>query len=114
MSKLNKDEIAAIEARMRELPEPDLTDPDNPEWTEEDFARATRVEDLPEADREMIHAAFPNTKRRRGPNKRPAKVLVSLRLDPEIVERYRATGDGWQSLMNADLDKASKDHLRTK
>jgi uncharacterized protein (DUF4415 family) len=25
-----------------------------------------------------------------------AKHLVSLRLDPEVVERFRATGPGWQ------------------
>lgn len=29
-----------IAKRLAELPEPDLTDPDNPEWTEEMFARA--------------------------------------------------------------------------
>jgi uncharacterized protein (DUF4415 family) len=95
------------------LPEPDLTDPDNPEWTEEDFARAKSPEDLPEAEREMIYAAFPKT-RRRGPNKRPAKVLVSLRIDAETLERYRATGEGWQSLINADLQKASKEHPQRK
>jgi hypothetical protein len=40
MSKLTEAEVAAIAARLEQLPEPDLTDPDNPEWTEEDFARA--------------------------------------------------------------------------
>jgi uncharacterized protein (DUF4415 family) len=107
---LNKRQAETIRQMLRELPEPDLTDPDNPEWTEEDFARAVKVEDLPEAEREMIYAAFPNTPRRRGPNKRPRKVLLSLRLDPEVVDRYRATGEGWQALMNADLAEASKRH----
>ena len=27
-------------------PEPDLTDPDNPEWTEEDFANARPITEL--------------------------------------------------------------------
>jgi uncharacterized protein (DUF4415 family) len=31
------------------------------------------------------------------------KRLVSLRLDPEVVERFRATGPGWQSRINAVL-----------
>lgn len=83
--------------------EPDLTDPDNPEWTTEDFARAQGPKRLPES----VLAAFPKT-RRRGPNKRPAKAAVSLRLDPEIVERYRATGKGWQARINADLAAASR------
>ncbi len=113
MSKLTKTELAAIEARMRALPDPDLTNPDNPEWTAEDFARATAVEDLPAAERKMIYAAFPKTQRRgRGPSKKPRKLLVSLRLDQEIVEAYRATGDGWQGRINADLAAASKRHAR--
>lgn len=31
------------------------------------------------------------------------KHLVSLRLDPEIVDRFRATGSGWQSRINEVL-----------
>jgi uncharacterized protein (DUF4415 family) len=31
------------------------------------------------------------------------KRLVSLRLDPEVIERFRATGPGWQSRINAVL-----------
>jgi uncharacterized protein (DUF4415 family) len=89
--------------------QPDLTDADNPEWTKADFARALPPEALPPE----VLAAFPKT-RRRGPNKRPAKMLVSLRLDPEIVERYRATGEGWQARINADLAEASKHHARLK
>ncbi len=113
MPKLTKQEIAEIEARMAQLPEPDLTDPDNPEWTEEDFARAQAVEDLPEKEREMILAAFPNT-RRRGPGKKPSKRLISLRLDPEVLERYQATGQGWQALINEDLVEASKRRAASK
>jgi uncharacterized protein (DUF4415 family) len=35
------------------------------------------------------------------------KRLVTLRLDPEVVERFRDTGPGWQSRMNATL----REHL---
>jgi uncharacterized protein (DUF4415 family) len=28
------------------------------------------------------------------------KLLVSLRLDPDVIERFRATGPGWQSRIN--------------
>lgn len=33
---------------------------------------------------------------------RPAsgKVVVTLRLEPEIIERFKATGPGWQARMN--------------
>lgn len=32
----------------------------------------------------------------RGPGKQPPKVALSLRLSPEVVAHFRATGPGWQ------------------
>ena len=77
-------------------------DPDNPEWTEEDFARAKGPESLPP---ELL-AAFPKTKARIG---RPAgsnKEAVSIRLDKDVLEKFRATGPGWQSRINEALKRA--------
>lgn len=34
------------------------------------------------------------------------KVSIKLRLDPDIVEGYRATGKGWQTRMNDALRKS--------
>jgi BrnA antitoxin of type II toxin-antitoxin system len=34
------------------------------------------------------------------------KQQVTLRLDPEVLEKFRATGKGWQSRINAELRKA--------
>ncbi len=44
--------------------------------------------------------------RTRGKQKRPTKVLVSLRLERAVVERLRASGRGWQSRANEMLRKA--------
>ncbi len=76
-------------------------DPDNPEWTGEDFKHARPAAEMLPRDvyREL-------TKRRRGPQKAPTKVLVSLRLDREVVEKLRATGQGWQTRANDLLRKA--------
>jgi len=77
-------------------------DPENPEWTEADFAAAKAPEALPSA----LLAAFPNTKARGG---RPAgsdKQMVSIRLDKEVVEKFKATGPGWQTRINAALRRA--------
>lgn len=83
---------------------PDLTDPDNPEWTEADFARALRPGDFPD----WVFEAFPNTPRPvRGPQKSPTKTPISLRVDADVLERYRATGPGWQGRMNAILRKGA-------
>ncbi|MFJ4294070.1 BrnA antitoxin family protein [Cupriavidus sp. NPDC089707] len=41
--------------------------------------------------------------RKRGPQKAPRKVPLSIRLFPEIVEAFRASGPGWQQRMNLAL-----------
>ena len=84
--------------------EPDLTDPENPEWTAEDFARALKPEDFPD----WVFETFPNTPRPvRGAQKSPIKQPISLRVDADVLERYRATGPGWQGRMNAVLREGS-------
>jgi uncharacterized protein (DUF4415 family) len=42
----------------------------------------------------------------RGPQKAPTKQQVTLRLDRDILDRFRATGEGWQSRINDALRKA--------
>ena len=45
-------------------------------------------------------------RRFRGPQKRPTKRLISLRLDPDVIEHFRSRGPGWQARINATLRKA--------
>ena len=79
-----------------------IFDDDNPEWTEEDFARARPIEEFPE-----LLAAFPKARGRPvGSVKIDAKQAVSIRLDPEVLAYFRATGRGWQSRINDVLRKA--------
>ena len=40
------------------------------------------------------------------PPKADRKVSVTLRLDSDVVERFRATGAGWQTRINAALKKS--------
>lgn len=70
------------------------TDPDDaPELTDEWFDKATfRIGD---------------TVIRPGRPKGSAKQPVSLRLDKDVVARFRADGPGWQSRMNEALRKAA-------
>jgi uncharacterized protein (DUF4415 family) len=77
-------------------------DEDNPEWTEEDFARAKGPESMPEA----LLAAFPKTRARLGRPAGSSKQAVSLRLDKDVLEKFRATGRGWQSRINEVLKRA--------
>jgi uncharacterized protein (DUF4415 family) len=40
------------------------------------------------------------------PPKASPKVSVTLRLDQDVLERFRATGQGWQTRINAALRKS--------
>lgn len=45
---------------------------------------------------------------RRGPQKAPTKKLVSLRLSPEVIDHFKASGPGWQTRIDETLAKAIK------
>ncbi|MBB5705449.1 BrnA antitoxin family protein [Sphingopyxis panaciterrulae] len=73
---------------------------DNPEWTAEDFAKAVPFD-----------KAFPDLAAKmratRGKQKAPTKVSTTLRLDRDVLERFKASGPGWQSRMNKALRAAA-------
>jgi uncharacterized protein (DUF4415 family) len=46
----------------------------------------------------------------RGRQKAPTKVPLSLRLSPQVVEAFRATGDGWQTRIDVVLSEWLKTH----
>ena len=41
--------------------------------------------------------------RARGPQKLPTKERITIRLSPEVVAQFRATGEGWQTRVDAAL-----------
>lgn len=76
-----------------------IDDDENPEWTEGDFARAKPISAFPEL-------AF----LLRGRPKLPDAVRkrrVTIMLDPDVLEHFRAGGKGWQTRVNAALRKAA-------
>ena len=77
-----------------------VVDHDNPEWTDADFKRARFLKD---AMPDLVAAL----KRGRPKLERP-KVQVTLRLDADIVDAYRASGTGWQSRINEALSRSLK------
>ncbi|CAN7775418.1 BrnA antitoxin family protein [Cupriavidus necator] len=46
----------------------------------------------------------PAPRRGRGPQKTPRKVPLSLRIKPDILAAFQATGPGWQQRINAALE----------
>ncbi|WP_111467626.1 BrnA antitoxin family protein [Cereibacter changlensis] len=77
------------------------SDADAPEATADQLAQA---KPFTEAFPALAEAMRRNVGRPRSEN---AKVAVSLRLDQDVIEKFRATGPGWQSRMNSALREAA-------
>ena len=72
-------------------------DPDNPEWTSEDFARARQwMKDNPEMIQTLRNRSF----------KWPAKEWANIPIDHDILDYFRAAGSGWHKRLNDTLRKA--------
>jgi len=61
------------------------------EITAEEVALFKPFSTLPKAEQRMLLSV-----RKRGPQKAPRKVPISIRLSPDVAEGLRATGEGWQ------------------
>ena len=72
-------------------------DPDNPEWTTEDFKRARPAKEV----FEQLGLSIPSSRGR--PLSDNPKKQISLRLDADIVHALRASGKGWQTRLNEFL-----------
>lgn len=78
------------------------SDPDAPEATDEQLSRAKPFDQVFPA---LADAMRKNVGGR--PKSENPKVAVSLRLDQEIVARFKASGPGWQTRMNDALRDAA-------
>lgn len=76
-------------------------DLDIPELTEDDLKTAKPFA-------EVFPDLAASIRRARGrPKVEAPKQQVSLRLDPDVIEKFKATGKGWQARIN-DVLKAAK------
>jgi uncharacterized protein (DUF4415 family) len=80
---------------------PYLIDDENPELTDEQIANLRPASEVlpPELYAQLV-ARQPG---QRGPQKAPTKVPVTLRLDRDVVEAFKADGAGWQTRINSAL-----------
>ncbi|QQO11542.1 BrnA antitoxin family protein [Bradyrhizobium diazoefficiens] len=84
-----------------------VVDHENPEWTRADFAKAAK---FPAGVRlkDVKPGQLASLVGKRGPQKTPTKIPVSIRLSPEVVEHFKAQGPGWQSKIDAALRRMVK------
>jgi uncharacterized protein (DUF4415 family) len=59
-------------------------------------------------DRAVFRHGDTIIRRGRPPLGEKAKGVVTIRLDADVLESYRALGAGWQTQVNADLRRARK------
>ena len=71
---------------LEDSPDDDLPDLATPEWAEK-IAQAKVQRGRPKAD--------------------VTKVSTTIRLDPDVIEAFKATGAGWQTRINEALRKAA-------
>ena len=76
-----------------------VDDPDNPFWTAADFAKAKRPEDVLPPE---VLKQFP---KRRGKQKAPTKVPISIRLSRDVLDHFKRGSPGWQSRIDEALRK---------
>lgn len=84
---------------------PTQIDRDNPAWTKNTFERARNAHVvLPEIFDSKTAARL--LKPRGRPKTGNARKVISLRLPPETLARWKATGPGWQTRMAQTLARA--------
>ncbi|MHB0952857.1 MAG: BrnA antitoxin family protein [Allorhizobium sp.] len=74
---------------------------DNPELTAEQIARMKPFREVFPELAEKIDKKLGGRPKSDNP-----KRAISIRLDAEVIERFKASGEGWQSRMNEALRKA--------
>ena len=86
---------------MSKQPNPEMIDDENPEWADEMLQQSVRFDALPEALQ---------TKLRGRPKAAMTKERITIRLSPDVVQTFRATGNGWQTRIDAALRDWLKSH----
>lgn len=73
---------------MSKKPNPELIDDENPEWTEEMFRQSVRLDGLPKTLQAKLRGR---------PKAAVVKERLTIRIAPEALARWRASGPGWQT-----------------
>jgi len=81
-------------------PKPPIDFDENPEWTEEDFAKAKSA-----SKNQPPHVASALVRKRGRPtgSTSSTKRQIALRVDADVADSFRESGPGWQTRMNDAL-----------
>jgi uncharacterized protein (DUF4415 family) len=93
--------------------QPHTPDIENPAWKSEDFAKARPAH-------EVLPGIFSKgrtdalLKPRGRPKADVTKVRVGIRLSPAVLDHFKASGDGWQTRIDAALRQFIAEHPETR
>ena len=96
------DEIAAKYGEEAAINAGIAADPDTFELDEEWFKRARPAI---EVDPDLVKR-WRRWRRTRGKQRAPPKEHISIRLDADLADHFRASGPGWQTRLNDTLRRA--------
>ena len=101
---------AAIEAAPDRVHDADSPyDPNDPVAVAEYFKDAVVTHG---GGYQVVRAALAAKRKpgQRGPGKRPPKEVINIRLSPQVISAFRATGAGWQTRVDGALQDWLKQH----
>jgi uncharacterized protein (DUF4415 family) len=94
---------------MKKRINPKLIDTDNPEITNDDFAKMRPASEvLPEIFGTEIVKELLIPRGR--PRLEKTKEHINIRLSPDVVEHFKSAGSGWQSRIDAALRQYIAEH----
>lgn len=94
---------------LKHRTQPNTSASSNPSWTTTDFVQARRAH-------EVLPGIFSKgradslLKPRGRPKADVTKVRVGIRLSPDVVDHFKASGDGWQTRIDAALRQFIAEH----
>ncbi|MCW5231349.1 hypothetical protein D8B34_27070 [Verminephrobacter eiseniae] len=87
--------------------DPPWVDPDDaPELGDELFEKGAWKMGERVVTKQQAQTAIAQTMRRGRPLAQVKRPMLSIRVDPEVLEKLRASGKGWQTRLNAVLREA--------
>ena len=103
MPKLKQGHVSPTRAEDAAINAGIANEPDNPEWSAADFVRAKPAAEFFDAQTLAKLVALKRRPGERGPQKLPTKARISIRLSRDVIDTFRATGDGWQTRIDDAL-----------
>jgi uncharacterized protein (DUF4415 family) len=98
----NKLDFSNVSTSNKQSVDPD----DAPELTDELLEKFAETAEVRRGEKVV--------RRGRPPLGNEAKGVVTMRLDADVLESYRALGTGWQTRLNADLRRVRKLGIKVK